>query len=186
MRQPFQPVGDRAQWELIYDFLCRISPEVGDVIEYKTFEEACGFDIRKARQAFYKAANQWCEENHRAFAAVAGKGYRVAGAPEHETIARKHHRKSRRSLGKGLAVIRNTDHSQLTAKDRERFQRMELEMGRQADVIKRLDLRSTKMEKALAHGAVVQEQTIAEQAAMKDKLAALEDAMRRHGIEPTQ
>lgn len=184
MRELFQPVGDKAQWEVIYEFICRRRPTIGEVISYEEFEGACGFDIRKCRQAFYKAANLWCEENHRVFVPVTGTGYRVGGGTEHETIARKHHRKSRRSLGKGLKVIRNTDLEQLSPKDRERFQRIELEMRRQSDVIKRLDLRQTKMEDALNAGKKVQEQTLAEQAETRRRVDQLAEALRRHGIEP--
>lgn len=184
MGTPFQPVGDIAQWRMIYEFICRKRPEIGDVIEYGEFESAVGFDIRRNRQAFYKAMNLWCEENQRVFVPVSGVGYRVGGGAEHELVARKHHRKSRRALGKGLKVIRNTDLEQLSPRDRERFQKLELELRRQADVIRRLDTRQAKMEEALHAGKRMQEQTLAEQAETRRRVDQLAEALRRHGIEP--
>lgn len=184
MKQPFVPEGEFAQWELIYRFLLRLNPDVGDVVSFEQIKEACGFDLRRNRNAFYKAAKQWCEEYHRAFVPVHKVGYRVAHATEHEILARKQHRKSRRSLGKGLAHIRNTDLDQLSPADRDRFVRIEFEMSRQAEVIRRIDLRTDRMQRALEEGRQAQQEDRRTQQALNEKLDRMAAALRRAGIEP--
>jgi hypothetical protein len=184
MTPAFQPKGERAQWELIYNYLERRNPEIGDIIEYGELEEVCGFDIRKNRQAFYRGSNPWCAEHHRAFACVAGVGYRVAHSTEHETLARKHHRKSRRALKKGLTVIRNTDYTELSPADQARFRKIETEISRQSDVIRRIDIRQDRMEKVLEEGRRAQEATRQQQQALNEKVERLEESLRRRGIEP--
>lgn len=183
MDVPFEVAGDQAQWLTVYEFLARLQPQINDTITFEEFEAACGFDIRKKRSPWYKAMNLWCRENHRAFMPVVGVGYRVARATEHEVLARKQHRKSRRSLRKGLQVIRNTDHSELSPADRARFQRIESEMSRQSDAIRRLDLRQDRMQQALEEGRRAQDAVRQEQERLKATVDRLEHTLRHHGLD---
>lgn len=169
---------------MIYEFLRRRQPQIGDVITFEDFTDEADVDVRRSRTAFYRAANQWCEENHRAFIPVKGVGYRVAQPTEHELEARKHHRKSRRSMGRGLRVVRNTDYGELSPADQARFRRIENEMSRQADVIRRLDLRQDRMQEALEKGRHETRVIGERQEEVTERVAQLEEALRRHGIEP--
>jgi hypothetical protein len=183
---PFEVAGEQPQWLTVYEFLGRLQPQINDTVTFEEFEEACGLDVRKNRSPWYKAANLWCRENHRAFVPVVGVGYRVARATEHEILARKQHRKSRRSLRKGLQVIRNTDHSELSPADRARFQRIESEMSRQSDAIRRLDLRQDRMQQALEEGRRAQEAVRREQEQLRATVDRLEHTLRHHGLDEGQ
>lgn len=173
---PFQPRGDRAQWRVVHDLLERL--DVGDIMTYEEITDALDVEhINQVRGAVHRAAKVWGEERHRALSPVNRVGYRVVSALEHELLARKQHRRSRRALGRGRALLRDADRSQLAPADRERFDRMELELSRQSDMISRIDTRQAKMERAL-------EADRAARSATDEKVARMEEALRRHGIEP--
>lgn len=172
----FKPKDTRAQWEKVYDLLAPL--DIGDVLTYEAITEALDVDhINKVRNAVTKAANEWGKEKHRAIKVVNRVGYRVVSATEHETLARSHHKRSRRQMAKGLQVIRNTDRSLLSPQDRERFDRVEMQMARQASEIRRIDLRQREMDRVFA-----EEQTA--RRVSEEKIARMQEALRRHGIDP--
>lgn len=174
--KPFQPKGERAQWRIIHEMLERL--DVGDTLTYEQIKDALDVDdINRVRGAVRQAAKVWGEERHRAIAPVYRVGYRVVGAAEHELLARSQHRRSRRALNRGRAFLRDADRSQLSPADRARFDRMEFDLSRQADMIKRIDTRQDNMQRALEEDRLARKAT-------EEKLARMEEAMRRHGIEP--
>lgn len=62
--------------------------DVGDILTYQQIADALEEpEWRNTfRTSFYKAANVWGEEHHRAFRAVPNVGYRVVEAAEHEAL----------------------------------------------------------------------------------------------------
>jgi hypothetical protein len=176
MTDLFQPVGEKPQWQMIYDGLTGL--DIGDVITYERLADLLGVDdFRLHRGAWTKAANRWGSEHKRAFAPVRNVGYRVVNATEHELLARGHHRKSKRSLTRGRRMLETADRSLLSEEDRHRFDQLEQTISRHSDLIRRLDARQGRTEMALSQAA--QQQTITEA-----RISALEDVLRRHGIEP--
>lgn len=171
---PFDPRGDRPQWQLVLDILER--KDIDDLITYDELNEALDVeDFRKNRSPIYKAAAVWGEVHKRALAPVVNKGYRVVDAPEHELLARAQHRKSKRALKRGRTLLTNADRTRLTPEDRVRFDHMEETLGRHADMIRRLEGRQNRTEKALREARAATAETEA-------KVSAIEEALKRHGI----
>lgn len=174
---PFSPRGDRPQWQVVLDLL--EDKQIDDVITYDELNEALDVeDFRKNRSPIYKAAAVWGEMRKRALAPVNNVGYRVVDAPEHELLARAQHRKSKRALRRGRTLITNADRTRLTPEDRVRFDHMEETLGRHEDMIRRLEGRQTRTEKALRETRVASEATEA-------KVSAIEETLKRHGIGKT-
>jgi hypothetical protein len=175
-RAPFQPIGEKPRWELIYDELSGL--DVGDTLTYERLHELLDVEDRAAvRTPFYKAAQVWGTEHKRALRPVPNVGYRVVDAREHEAIAKNHHKRSKRQLRRGRQVLANADRSRLSEHERQRFDQMEATIGRHEDMIRRLDGRTAKVEKAVAESR--EAHTVTE-----ERVTALEDALRRHGIDP--
>lgn len=181
--KPFTPIGEKPRWEYIYEELLTL--DVGDTLTYERLYELCDTKDRSAvRAPFYRAVNAWGSEHKRAMRPVPNEGYRVVDANEHEAIAKAHHRKSKRSLNRGRRVIANADRSRLTPDQRQRFDQMESTLARQEDMIRRLDARTAKVEKAVAESRESHTVTAEKVKATDKRVAALEDAMRRHGLDP--
>lgn len=173
----FEPIGDRPRWEIVYDELVTLN--VGDVLTYERLHELLGVETRSAvRAPFYKAVNEWGAQRHRAMRPMPNVGYRVVDAPEHEAIARSYHRRSHRALRRGRQVVTNADRSRLDGEQRLRFDALETTLSRHADMIRRLDLRQARAEHAIAESR-------AKHSATEDRIRALEETLRRHGIEPS-
>jgi hypothetical protein len=167
----FETVGEKPRWELIYDSLAGL--DVGDVVTYEQLAEAIGQDsFEPFRSSWYKAAARWGEDHHRAFRAVNGVGYRVVDAIEHADIAKAHHRRSKRQLRKGSAALRNADRSRLSDEEKTRFDQMQQTINRHSDLIRRLDARQARTEKAVELATKKHDVTDA-------RIAALEEALNR-------
>jgi hypothetical protein len=173
----FEPKGERAQWRIVYDLLCPLG--VGDILTYDAITEALGVDnINQVRGAVHRAAKEWGKDHHRALSPVHKVGYRVVAGAETEILIRKQHRRTRRSMTKARDLTRDTDRSMLSPEERVRFDRMELRLSRHTDMIRRIDTRQDKMEEAIETDRAARQATEA-------KVARLEEAMRRHGIDPS-
>ena len=168
-RDIFKPKGEVAEWEMLYDFLT--TKEKGTVIKYAQLSAVLGRDLLEARSPLYRAMQELEMKDSRSLINVPGVGYRITIAQEHEGLARKHHKKSRRQIAKSLMKIESADKSQLTREERQRFENIEISLKQQADMIKRLDKRVAVVEqKQKTHDGT---------AAKLDKLMA---ALERHGI----
>lgn len=138
----FVPKAERPQWRVVLDLLDEL--DVGDLLTYAALDEAVDGNFRRNRSPLYKAAQVWGRTHQRALAPVANVGYRVVDAPEHEQLARAQHRKSRRAIGRGQNLIRNADRARLTKDERVRFDAIELQLGRHADMLRQLDARQRR------------------------------------------
>ena len=175
-RAPFAPIGEKPRWEYIYDELSTL--DIGDTLTYERLYELLDVTDRTiVRPPFYKAAQVWGQEAKRALRPIPNIGYRVVDASEHEHIAKGQHRSARRKLRKSRQTLANADRSRLNDEERQRFDRMEATLGRHEDLIRRLDGRTAKVEKAVAESKRKHNVT-------DERITALEDALRRHGIDP--
>jgi DNA-binding winged helix-turn-helix (wHTH) protein len=84
--QPFQPKGDRAEWQMIYEDLL-LGAEFGDVVTLADLNRVLGRDFRKSRSPLYRARKAFAAERGRWLTAVPRVGYRVIEAREHMTHA---------------------------------------------------------------------------------------------------
>lgn len=172
----FEPVADRARWEVVYDLLAGL--DIGDILTYEELTEALDVHRRDlVRSPLYKAAQKWGAERKRALVPVPNIGYRVASISEHELLVRGQHRRSKRALHRGRTYAENADRSLMTPQDRERFDGMERTIARQEDMIRRLDIKQQRTDKAIAESRQ-------QQVATDERLKAVEDALKRHGIKP--
>ncbi len=175
----FKPKAELPQWKMVYDELQMLN--VGETIEYEALAAAVGFDVRSNRSPIYKAQRVLETEQHRTIANVLGVGYRVVEALEHETLARKHHKRSKKQLSKATARIRSADRSKLSAEDRKRFDAIELNLSRQSEMIRRLDNRVQQVESAVKESRAQQAELRAQQdehrSAVEDRLARLEQEL---------
>lgn len=175
---PFTPVGERPKWAYVYDALTGL--DVGDTITYDQLAKALDVtrdEFLQRRPGWYKGMNRWCEDNHRALRPVPTVGYQVVDAPDHEHLAKNQHKRSKRALGRGRKLLENADRSRLDDDQKRRFDALEQNVSRQLDMIRRLDTRTTKVEQAVADAK--RQNTVTE-----ERIASLEEALRRHGIEP--
>jgi hypothetical protein len=172
----FQPKHLVPQWQLVLDLLEPL--DVNDVLTYAQLNKALGVeDFRKNRAPLYRAAQEWGASHHRALEPVPTVGYRVVDAFEHETLARRQHKKSRRALGRGRTLLHNADRTRLAPGEVARFDAMEQTLSRHEDMIRRLDNRQARTEELL-------HETRREGADTASKVGALEETLRRHGIGP--
>lgn len=173
-RSPFEPIGERPRWEIVYDELTTLN--IGDTLSY---ERLCALlevtDRGAVRQPVYAARKQWAQTASRWLVSVPNVGYRVVDAHEHEAIAKGHHRSARRQIRRGRQVLAAADRGRLDDEQRRRVDDMEITFGRHEDVIRRIDGRGARVDQAVAQAKL-------QIAVTDDRLTALEDALQRHGI----
>lgn len=173
----FEPKGDVAEWQLVYDRLSTLA--VGDVITYDELTLLLGRDFLQARGPFHKANKRLLEEHSRGLLNVKNVGYRVVTAAEHEMAARDQHRFAKRRLTTAKRWVRNTDRAELEPEVAERFDRLEESLGRQIDFTRRLDKRVARVEKAIKESRNENEERAD---ATAERLTKLMAALERHGI----
>lgn len=120
---PFEPVGSKSRADLLVD-LAQANLD-GDLIPYATLVEVLGQeDDRDGRHIVYQAVRQankkLLRDHQRYLAVVKGQGYRVAESREHRKLARRHESKATRQINNGLAILDNTDLSDLSPLDAQR------------------------------------------------------------------
>ncbi len=180
MQQPkghnvFETKGDRPYWQIIFDRLAGM--EVNDLITYEQLWLLIpGASHNTIRNAFYKAQRELEDIHRRTLDCLRNTGYRVVEATEHERLARGHHRKARRSMGRAIRKAHSADRTRLAPADRRRIDAIEDHLTRQAGMIRRLDERIEKTEQRTA-------QTEKNTATLTDRVDELAALLRRHGIE---
>lgn len=178
---PFQAVGDKARWSVIYDLL-KATP-VGDVLTYREMGRALELDPVADRHtiqvAMRRAAKEFLVSDNHAVDAVINKGYQVVQAEDHMRLARSQQRRSSRSLARGHKVITHVDVSALDPITRHAFDLVAGALTAQRDFSRRLDIRQRSLEKALTEIQKDQKQTTErtqeEFAEMRERLARLEE-----------
>lgn len=173
---PFEPSGDRARWQIIYDLL--VKADVDETVTYEAMGTVLGLDPDEDRHAIQMAVRRAAREHevtdNRALDAVPNVGYRIVPAPEHLTLARRHQRKAGKSLDRGLSKVQHVDLSGLDPEMRRAFEVVAIAFRMQADFNQRLDIRQKKLERQVEAAASVQEHTSEEIAQLRLRLDRLE------------
>lgn len=168
--RPFEPrYGDRPLWALIVDHLDTM--QVGDIVTDDQLEKLLP-DGASWRTAFLRAVTHIEDNRRRTFDRVRTVGYRMVEAVEHDRLARGQHRKSRRAMHRAFRKAHSADRSRMTLDERRRMDDLELHIAAHESMIRRLDRK------------VAQEtrERKAETASLSEKVDALTELLRRHGI----
>jgi hypothetical protein len=170
----FTPNGERPQWEVIYERLSTM--DIGDVIKD---EELTGLlpdaPETSVRGAFWRAVKQVEDDRKRTFDRVRLVGYRMVAAKEHEGLARRQHKRAKRRMAAAQRKVHSADRSLLGSEDRRRLDAIEDHIGRQMEMIRRLDSRQSKTEQRVAR-------TEKDSAEIVDRIDRLTELLERHGI----
>jgi hypothetical protein len=173
---PFQPIGDRARWRVIYDMLTKA--DVDDVITYEQIGTALGLDPEADRHiiqmAMRRAAREHEVSDNRAIDVIPNTGYVIVQAPEHLTLARRHQKKSTKALERGHSKVVHVDLSGMEPETRRAFEVVARAFTMQMDFNRRFDVRQARLEEAIGAMTERTERTEEEIAELKRRLARLE------------
>lgn len=175
-RRPFEPLGIKARWELLYEMLKDKKP--GDVVTFAEMSDALNLDEVLDRQkilgAFPRAAKELLEKDLRALESVRGVGYRVAQPQEHLGLAVKHRRRASRALVKGHAKVTHVDMSQLDPNTRAAFEAVGRGFELQMQFNRRTTQRMTEVEQLMQQFSQDKDRSDAEIADLQRRLDRLE------------
>lgn len=174
--RPFEPIGDRARWRIIYELLQRA--EVGQVITYEDLGAVLDLDPQSDRHtiqmAVRRAAREHEEADNRALDVIPNTGYVIVPAPEHLRLARDHHKRASKSLARGHSKVVHVDLSGLDPETRHAFEVVARAFALQMEFNKRFDVRQARLEQAVNDMSQRTERTEEEIAELKARLARLE------------
>lgn len=177
----FQTKGDRAQWQVLYEYLTTMN--IGDVVKYDELAGLLpGTPEGSVKSAFYRAMRECETQDKRTFSNVRGVGYRMVDANEHERLARVHHRKAKRQLRMSMRKARSADRSRLTREERSRIDAIELHLARQIDMTNRLAARVDRVEADLKAARREQRTDTAALNARLERVERLAEAIQRLGF----
>jgi hypothetical protein len=173
---PFEPLGDRARWRVVYELLAPLKP--GEVITYDELGKALNLDPNDDRHtiqmAVRRAAQSLLTEDSRALDAVKNAGYVVIPAEAHLDLARRHQKKAGRSLERGHDHVEHVDLNALDEETRKAFHVVAHAFAQQRAVVDRLNVKQKRLEQALDAMAPRVERSESEIAELRERLARLE------------
>jgi len=174
---PFDPIGDRARWRIVYDDILVHKP-VNGIVTYEEMGEALALhpdDDRQAIQMAMRRAAQELEEiDKHAVDSVPNKGYRIVEAVEHMQLARRQQRKSRTALRSGRSKVVNVDMSGMDPEVRKAFETMAVAFSMMMDLNRRFTVRQDRLEKVVSSIVERHDRSEGEIAALKARLERLE------------
>jgi hypothetical protein len=181
--KPFEPVGDRARWRVIYDIL-RGAP-AGTVITYEKLAGALALDPVKDRHAIQmsirRASDELERKDKRAIDVERGQGYKVVPATANLGLARRHQRKAGRALARGYSKAVNVDLSGVDPEVRKALEITAQAFSLQMDMNRRFAAKQSEMEQAVADITTTQaadrQRTAEEVAALHARIERLERGM---------
>lgn len=173
---PFEPVGEQARWRIIYDMLEHVPAdgtltyeEMGDELDVDPVEER-----HIIQMAMRRAAKELETTHGHAVDAVPNVGYRVVHAEEHLGLARRHQKKSSKSLVRGQSKVVNVDLTGVDPEVRKAFQVMAAAFSMQLEFNRRTDVRQKRLEESLEAISQRSDKTEEELAALKARLDKLD------------
>lgn len=180
MTAAFEPVGERARWEVVYELLIPLT--VGEVLTYDVMGEALGLDTRSRRhlvqEALRRAAKEYLVRDKRDLKVVPNLGYRVIDPAAQMEVARSHQRKARRSLKRGHSHVVNVDFRDVAPEDRQAIELLSRAIGMQIDFNRRFEAKQLRLESLVdSLGTQTQQdrELVARQVAeLRDRIARLE------------
>jgi hypothetical protein len=171
---PFEPVGERARWRVIYDLL-REAP-TDSVVSYKELGDALGLDPDKQRHsiqmAIRRAAAEHENEDNRAVDVVPNEGYRVVAASEHLTLARRHQKKAGKALARGHSKAVHVDLAGVDPEIRKALEVTAQAFSLQMDFNRRFAVRQSQLEKAVRE---ITDTQVADRKRTDDEVARLRE-----------
>jgi hypothetical protein len=178
---PFTPKGERARWQVLYDLL-RDLP-VGDTLTYKRMGVALALDPELDRHtmqlAMRRAARELEKVDKRAVDSITNVGYRIVEPEQHAGLAKRHQRKSHRSLERGQSKVVNVDFNGMEPDTRRAIELMASAFASQLEFNRRMDVRQANLERAVeAVSSQADERagrTEAELAELRERLRRLEE-----------
>ncbi len=174
---PFESIGDRARWRLVYEDILVKKP-VGGIVTYDEMGEALDLDPEGDRHAIQmamrRAARELEQVDKHAVDAVPNKGYRIIEAVEHMQLARRQQRKSHHALQAGHSKVVNVDLTALDPETRQAFEVVARAFAAQMDFNRRIDIRQRRLEGALSTILERHDRSEEEIAALKERLERLE------------
>lgn len=175
---PFEALGDRARWRIVYEDVLMDAAE-DFVVTYERLGEVLDLDPVDDRHAIQmavrRAAKELEEADKHALDAVPNVGYRVVKAVEHMELARRQQRRSHRALASGKSKVVNVDMTGLEPEARKAFEVMARAFAMQMDFNRRMDVRQRNLESATKAVTERQERSEAEIAELRERLARLEN-----------
>jgi hypothetical protein len=171
---PFTPKGDVAEWRLVYDKISGLQPD--EIVTVEELEEVLGRPLEKNRSPIYRAVKEMQRHQSRTLAPVRGVGYRVARADEHLGLALASSDRARNALKRGVAIADSTDRSLLKGDAAQRL-----------DAVAQLATRAVEflgvMAKQVDEHAKQIEAVKSEGKDTTNRVAALEETLKRHGLD---
>jgi len=176
MPRPFQPIGERARWRVLYDLLRKL--DINDTLSYAEMAEALDLDPDEDRMriqmAFRRAAKEYEQVDQRAVDVVTNVGYRVVEPPEHLRLARRHQKRSRKELAKGHSKVVHVDLSGMDDETRKAFMVVGQAFSMMQDMMRRHDVRQNRLEEVVSSTVERQERSAEELAELRARLERLE------------
>lgn len=176
MTHPFEPIGEKARWRLLYEVMA--AAEVDSVVSYADLADALDLDAIGGRQiiqqAMSRAGRELLEKNNRAVESVRGVGYRVVRPEEQLRLAQYHQQRASKSLVRGSRTVRHVDFNGMDAGTRHAFEVTGRALGALIDMNRRLDARQERLEESMKSVVGRVDRSDDEIAALRERLARLE------------
>lgn len=178
---PFQPIGERARWRLLYDVLRPL--QVNDTVTYEQLAAVVGMDPDaerpKLQMTLRRAAREFEEVDKHALEVIPNVGYRVVTAPEHLTLARKQQKRANKALVRGHSKVVNVDFNEIDPETRKAFEVVARAFSMQMEFNRRFDIRQRRLEAVVETVSTRAEKTDEELERLRERLARLEQATNR-------
>lgn len=178
MVPPFEPIGSRARWRVLYDLLS--ARKVGDVLTYDEMAAALDLDAERDRTkmqlAMRRAAQELESVDKHAVDVVVNRGYQIVEPEQHLGLARRHQGKASKALARGQSKVVNVDFNAIDPETRKAFEVVIAAFGAQIDFNRRMDVRQAHLERAVE---AVTKQTERHAERTEEEIAQLRARLRR-------
>lgn len=181
MASYFKPVGERARWLEVYDLL--VATEMNGLVTYEAMGVALGLDPEDSKDrlliqgAMRRAAKEHEVVNNRAVTAVTNQGYRVVEPKEHLGLAKRHQKRSTRSLERAHSKAVHVDMSKVEPETRKALDMMAQVIGLQMEYQDRAEKKLAAHDRAIESLVQARERTEAERQEFRERLERLEAAL---------
>lgn len=173
---PFESVGEKARWKLLYAKLCAM--DVGATLTYEIMGDLLDLDPRLDRQtiraALRRAADEFLEKNSRALDAVRGVGYEIVQPRDQLRLARWHGVKAGNQMHMANRLSSFVDFNGMDPEVKKGFEVVALGFSQQMEVNSQQDRRNRDMVAALETASIKIERTDEEVSELQKRLADLE------------
>lgn len=173
---PFDPIGDRARWRVIYELLQAVP--VDDVLPYERIAEKLDLnaddDRHTIQMATRRAGKELEQVEKHAIESIPNVGYRVVPPRENLRLARGHQSRAGKQLKRGHSKVVNVDFNEIEPEARKAFEVVAQAFAMQMEFNSRLDVRQKRIEKVVESVSERTERTAAELEELRERMARLE------------